>query len=248
MSNTKQVNSILRAADILRHISDGAERITDLTLQTGLSKSTVHRLLMSLKESGLVQQDPSSRRHYLGPLIHQLVSNPYVAHQSLIAASVGEMQRLVRESRETVTLSIPVGTERICLEEIESPESLKYTAGKGSMAPLYAGSAGKVLLAEMSESELQAALKAMRFIQLQENTPMDKVTLLEQINKVRERGYAQSISERIADCASISAKVSNYATPVALSILGPLTRFGPKMTELLDALRESADRISKDLL
>jgi len=248
MQRNKTVNSIMRAAEILRFISEGVERITDITSRTGLSKSTAHRLLMSLKESGLVHQDPSSRRHYLGPFIHQLVSNPFIAHQSLIAASLSEMRRLAMQSRETVTLSIPLATERICLEEIESPESLKYIAGKGSMAPLYAGSAGKMLLVEMGESQLQGLLKAMRFIPVQENTPKDKATLMEQINKARELGYATSVSERIADCASISVAIRNYVSPVSLSILGPAVRFVPKMTELIDELRESAMRISKTLL
>lgn len=247
MPDSNTVNSILRAAEIMRVLSEGAERIKDITARTGLSNSTVHRLLMSLKKAGFVGQDPATRTYHLGAFIHQLGSNPLVAHKSLIAASVGEMQRLATKSRETVTLSVPLTTERICLEEIESPESLKYTAGKASIAPLYAGAAGKVLLAAMNETQLQAVLQAMRFMSLQENTPVDKTTLVEQINKVRELGYATSLSERIADCASISAKVSNYVTPVALSVLGPESRFGPKMTALLDELKKSAEIISMNL-
>jgi DNA-binding IclR family transcriptional regulator len=208
---------------------------------------------MNLKESALVQQDPLSKHYFLGPLIYHLTSNPIVMHKFLIINSLAEMQHLMQISRETVTLSVPlgkdrIGTDRICLEEVESPESLKYKATKGSIAPLYAGAAGKVILAEMTDHQLQLIFETMSLNQVQKNSITNKKDLLEDIKQIKQCGYSTSIGERIADCAAISVPVKNYECPVALSILGPEHRFGPKMMGLLDALQKSASKISKYLI
>lgn len=252
MTQKKPENSILRCAEILRCISAGAERIVDISCRSNLSRSTVHRILMSLKDSALVQQDPMSRHYFLGPLIYHLTSNQIVMHKFLIINSLAEMQYLMQISRETVTLSVPLGkdrmiTDRICLEEVESPESLKYKAGKGSIAPLYAGAAGKVILAEMTDHQLQLIFETMRFNKVQKNSITNKEVLLKDIKQIKQCGYSTSIGERIAGCASISVPIKSYECPVALSILGPENRFGAKMMEFLDALQKSARTISKYL-
>jgi DNA-binding IclR family transcriptional regulator len=246
-------NSILRCAKILQCISNGAERIVDISCKSGLSVSTVHRILISLKKSTLVQQDPLSRHYFLGPLIYNLTSSQVVMHKLLILNSLNEMQRLMQITRETVTLSVPLGTDRmgtdrICLEEVESPEVLKYKAGKGSIAPLYSGAAGKVILAEMTDQQLQLIFQMMRFTPMQGKIKINWDALYEDVKRIKQCGYATSVGERIPDCASISVPIKNYVCPVALSILGPENRFGAVMIEFLDTLQKSAVKISKCLI
>ena len=253
MNQKKFDNSILRCAKILECISAGSERIVDISCRSGLSVSTVHRILLSLKESGLVRQDLMSKHYFLGPLTYHLTSNPIVMHRVLLMNSQAEMQHLMQISRETVTLSVPlsnnrIGTDRICLEEVESPEALKYNAGRGSIAPLYAGAAGKVILAEMTDQQLNLIFQAMRLTLAQKKTKMSAEVLWKDVRRIQQCGYATSIGERIPNCASISVPIKNYVCPVALSILGPENRFGDKMIGLLEVLKKSASRISKCLV
>jgi IclR family KDG regulon transcriptional repressor len=248
MSDSKSVNSILRGAEILRCVSEGIDRISDLSKSTRMSKSTVHRLLKSLTASGLARQNEATHRYYLGPLAHRLVSQPIIAHQNLIATAYNEMRQLMLVTRETVNLNIPIGTERMCLEEIESPENIKCVSGKGSIAPLYSGSAGKMLLAELNPAQLKIILKNVRFIGLQKNTITNQNDLLIELEKVKKQGYATSFSERIAGAASISIPIKNYICPVALSIMGTENRFQDKMMDFLQDLKASSARISRKLV
>lgn len=248
MPNPKSVNSILRGAEILRCLSEGIDRISDISKRTLMSKSTVHRLLKSLIASGFASQNEATHRYYLGPLVHHLVSQPIIAHQNLIASAYDEMRELMRLSRETVNLNIPIGTERMCLEEVESPENIKCVSGKGSIAPIYSGSAGKMLLTELDPEQREIIFKNVRFIALQKNTITNQGDLLQELEKVKKQGYATSFSERIAGAASISVPIKNYICPVALSIMGTENRFQEKMMDFLQELKESSTRISRKLV
>jgi IclR family acetate operon transcriptional repressor len=248
MVSPKVVQAILKGGEILRTLADGVERISDLSQEVGLSKSTTHRLLKSLEAASLVMQDPITRRYFVGPLMLELASRPLVAHQNLTVCAFDEMRSLRDFSRETVVLHIRVGLERICLEELPGLENIRYTAGKGFSAPIYTGSAGKVLLSELKENELELLLKNLQLRPIGPNTITDKKTLLKELDKVRKQGYATSFGERIQGSASISVPVRHYVCPVALSVLGPDNRFTMKtMMDVLKRMKESAERISEKL-
>ena len=66
MTGSKIVNSIIKGSRVLRHLANEVDRVSDLSKELQLSKSTVHRLLKSLEMSGMVMQDPLTRRYYLG--------------------------------------------------------------------------------------------------------------------------------------------------------------------------------------
>ena len=242
-------NSISKGIDILKSLSEGVDRVTDLASRLGLSKSTTHRLLKSLENTSIVMRDPITRRYYVGPLILDLASRPIISHQPLTVCAFEEMRRLRDLIQETVVLHIRIGLERVCLEELPSFQSLKYTAGKGFVAPVQTGSAGKVLLAEMSDPELQLLMANITFRKIAPNTITGREEMMQEIRKVRENGYAVSFGERAPGSASISVPVRGYLCPVALSVLGPESRFPiTAMMEYLKEMKRSASCISENLL
>ena len=249
MTSTKIVNSITRGANILRSLSDGIDRVSDLSSKLDLKKSTVHRFLKSLEMSGLVMEDPITRRYFLGPLILHLASRPIVSYQNLTLCAFEEMRHLRDLSRETVVLHVRIGLERICLEELPSFENIRYTAGKGFVAPIYTGSAGKILLSELEDKDLQVLLKNLHLDSIGPNTITDEKVLLKEIEKVREQGYATSFGERIVGSASIAVPIRDYVCPVSLSVLGPDNRFNLGiMMDLLETMKGCSRRISQKLI
>ena len=94
------VKSIRRAVDILNALSRNLRKISDIAPALNLSNSTVHRLLQSLKESGLVVQDPVHHEYYLGSLFGQLAFNPITTHQYLIYCAYQKMEYLRQFSGE----------------------------------------------------------------------------------------------------------------------------------------------------
>ena len=248
MRTVKTENSVTRGIDILKSLSEGTDRVTDLAKQHGLSKSTTHRLLKSLENTSIVRRDPITRRYYLGPLMLDLASRPIVSHQGLTISAFEEMRRLRDLTQETVVLHIRIGLERVCLEELPSFQALRYTAGKGFIAPVYTGSAGKILLSELNDTELSLLLRNIKYSKIGPNTITDQEVLTEEIRKARVQGYAVSFSERVPGSASISVAVKGYVCPVALSVLGPESRFDSSvMMGHLKEIKGSSDRISRKL-
>ena len=80
-----RVNSIKRAANILVCLLNETNSITDIAEACNLSKSTVHRLIKSLEESGFVSQDLFNHHYYLGHLFTTLSSSLQISHKQLVS-------------------------------------------------------------------------------------------------------------------------------------------------------------------
>lgn len=242
-------NSIIKGASALKYLAAGITRITDLAGKLELSKSSTHRLLKSLETTRLVVQDPLSRQYFLGSLVFELTSHPLQAHQHLILSALEEMRRLSEVSGETVGLYVRIGIERICLEEMPAQQAIRHSVGKGRVLPVYAGSAGKILLSELTDSDRDLLLENLVLRRVEKNTITQRGELLRQLEKVRRDGYAMSFSEAVQGGASISVPIKGYVCPVALAVLGPDNRFSRDvMIQLLEEVRMTADRISKRLM
>jgi DNA-binding IclR family transcriptional regulator len=248
MGESKIVNSVVRAALILQTLSRGKSRIGKISESVKLSKATTHRLLLTLAKVGFVVQDPLTQGYHLGPGLLQLFSDPILSHNSLTSCAFEEMTYLNNLTRETVLLDLRSGLQKVCIEKIDSPENLKYTNEKGFAAPIYVGGGGKVLLSELKDDELNYILKQTSFVPITSNTIIDPEKLRAEIKKVRKQGYATSFGERVPGSSCVSVPVKHYVAPVALSILGPASRFTPKrIMETIMELKQAADRIAKNL-
>ncbi len=240
--------TIVKEAALLEQLAGGPNTVTLLSSALGLSKATTHRLLKSLEKSRLAVQDPIDRRYFLGPLVFELASKPLAAHHTLTMCAAEHMTWLRNLSGETVALYIRLGRERLCVEEIESAEQIKFTAGKGCVFPLNVGSSGKALLSELQDSELRLLLDSLPWLAVGPHTILDRNVFAREVKKARLRGYATSIGERVVGGASICVPVPGYICPVAMSVMGPDNRLTRTvMMQLLPAIQERAAQIAKRL-
>lgn len=142
-----------------------------------------------------------------------------------------------------------VGLQRVCIEEVESRENIKYVNGRGFVAPLYTGAAGKILLSQLTDEKIDFLLEKMDLFAITNRTITDKDRLFFEIRKARKMGYATSFGERARGSSCISVPVRNYSVPVALSVLGPDNRFTmDRIRESLGEIKASAKRISASLI
>lgn len=225
MTQTAGPRLIERAIDILMALSDGPQGFAAVCQIVGLSKSTVHRILVGLSYCDFVVQNPTTGEYMLG-------SGNYRLTRSL-SANNGDIAPLIRsvlvelreQTTETVILHVRVGTRRVCIEEFESPQSLRYTAGIGTSAPLHVGSAGKVLTAWSEEAQIRR-LMPKELESLTDATIIDWSELLEELRTVRSQGWAESHGERVQGAFAVSAPIFDDRGGVvaALSILGPEAR------------------------
>jgi DNA-binding IclR family transcriptional regulator len=244
---TAAISSISRAATILSCISDGINSSSEISEYSKLSKSTVHRLLNALVEARLIIHDPVHHNYSMGELIAKLISRPQITHDYLIGCAHDEMKHLLNFAGETVNLSIMIGIKHTSLHVVPSKNDLRVVEEIREINSVHAGAAGKVLLSQLSDKELKIVMKNIKLEPITEYSTTDKDELLFQLKRIKQQGYSICANERIIGAMGISAPVSDYIMPVALSIVGPEVRMKPRSKELIEALLASASRISGNI-
>jgi DNA-binding IclR family transcriptional regulator len=151
-------------------------------------------------------------RFVLGPRLAELASA--AGEDRLLAAAGPVLAALRDQTGESAQLYRRQGDQRVCVAAAERPVGLRDSIPVGSALTMLAGSAAQVLLAWEEPDRLHRGLQGARFT----------ATAL---SAVRRRGWAQSISEREAGVASVSAPVRGPSGRVvaAVSISGPVERF-----------------------
>jgi IclR family acetate operon transcriptional repressor len=239
------VKSIDRAAIILHCISDGINTVSDIAAHCRLGKSTVHRLLNALREAGLVMRDPVNRDYLFGDLLSRLVTNPRMTHEYLVRAAAREMAFLADYTKEAVSLGVKSGINFIGLASLPSAHALRVVDDTNFHGDLYAGASGRVLLSQLGSAEVQRVAQFFQAEFAEGPNRFNEARFLEDIDRIREQGYAVSGGERVYGAMCIAAPVRYYHVPAALSILGPESRLTPHTREYLDLLLAAANRIGQ---
>ena len=148
-------------------------------------------------------------------------------------------------SGESTLIIVPSGIQRLVVKEVQSLETILFSWPDGNTVPIYVGSSGKVLLAQMTARERDLLLRAVDMVPRTPNTIDDPDILAKELKKIQQQGYATSFGESFSGGAGISVPVHNYVCPVALCISGPEFRFNPE--DYIEEMKKSAGRISDTL-
>jgi DNA-binding IclR family transcriptional regulator len=199
-----------KAAAVLNALEAGPATLASLVAATGLARPTAHRLAVALEHHRLLARDMQGR-FVLGPRLAEL--SAAAGEDRLLAAAGGVLAHLRDITGESAQLYRRQGDHRICVAAAERLSGLRDTVPVGSDLPMTAGSAAQVLLAWEEPERLHRGLQGARF---------EATTLA----AVRRRGWAQSVSEREAGVASVSAPVRGPSNRVvaAVSVSGPIDR------------------------
>jgi len=248
----KTVQSFDRAVAILdAFTADRTELgVSEIARITGLSRSTVHRLLVTLRRHELVQQLPNSSNYALGPHLLRLAQIAF-SNINLQSAARGTMIRLRDQCNETVGLHTRLGTAtRTVLDQVESSQPLRRTYTEVGMSiPIYQGAPGKILLA-FSPEELQEEILGG---QLEPATPRsitDPKKLRAELGRTRKNGYALSFEERVPGISTLAVPIFDHTGRVAaaLSVTGPSSRVNKaRLLEILPLAVDAASAASANL-
>ena len=174
-----------------------------------------------------------------------------VKNMDLTRAALPHMQKAAQNTGETITLSILFQTEILYIELIRSNHILNIDLFRGTRRPAYCTSAGKVLLAFLSDSELKIILNKIKFVAYTPYTVTSKQDLLRDLKTVRKKGFCLNNEETVLGLRSVAAPVKNAIGEViaAINTIVPTSRVSKH--ELSSAyaaeILETAERISNDL-
>jgi DNA-binding IclR family transcriptional regulator len=206
--------------------------VREVARLTGLSTSTSGRLLQEMKERGILRQHAETKTYSMGIRLLNW-SGVYLATLDIRAVAMPVMTDLQQMSRETISLYVLDGADRVCVERLESPQNVRIVARLGLRLPLYAGSAGKVILAFLPVARQEQILNTVSLQPFTRHTITDPAALLAELEKIVKQGYAFSHGEWIEDASGVAAPIFGPDRMVtgALTISGPTQRFTREMIE-----------------
>ena len=223
--------------------------VREVSRMTGLSSSVCGRLMGALMSLGILVQNKTTKGYAIGPK-PLLWAEIYSTNLDIRNVALPILSELLLKTQETISLYILDGDERLCVERMESAQNVRIVARIGRRLPLYAGSAGKVLLAFLPLHRQEEFFKKTVFKPFTDRTIIDKDKLHEEIILIRKQGYAFSDGEWVADAAGIAAPIFDHKSDIiaALTVSGPSNRFTPEMIKKhLGSILRSVERISIDM-
>ena len=159
MAEKSGVQSVERIFQLIEHL---AAHPTGVSLQrlaeeTGLAKSTVHRLLASLVGLGYVVQDEENGHYRLTLKMFEL-SSGIVDSMDIMGVAKAHLERLSQRTGEAVHLVIRDGRDIVYIYKTESGP-MRMSSRVGLRSPLYCTGVGKAILATLPGDELAASLR-----------------------------------------------------------------------------------------
>ena len=211
MGQQSGIGVVDKTVAILAAAAQGPAGLVELVERTGIPRATAHRLAVALEVHRLLVRD-SAGRFVPGPRLAELAS---AAGDPLLDRAV-EVLTWVRDTAgESAQLYRRDGRDRVCVASAERTAGLRTTVPLGARFAMTAGSGAQVLCAWDPPEALAALLATAEFTE-------------RSLAEVRRRGWAQSVGQREAGVASVSAPVFGRGRRVvaAVSISGPVERLG----------------------
>lgn len=218
--NLKSLVKVMRILGCFSTINRSLS-LTELCATTGYPRSTTHRLVSSMREVGLLDQERQRDRYRLGLKLFEL-GNIVLANMDLHREARRHVEALSQISGQVVHLALFDGRQAIVIHRASSSPEGGTPLTLIEAAPVHCTSVGKAILAfqpgEVIDGIIEAGLK--RFT---DNTITNGKKLRAELAQIRKRGYAIDDGEHQPGLRCIGAPIHDSSGRViaGVSISGP---------------------------
>ena len=221
------VQSVDRALLIIETLAEDDEgyRLTDLAVRTGLSPSTVHRLLTTLEKRRFVQFDRGESTWHIGAQSFAIGST-FVRRRNFVTQALPYLRKLRDQTRETANLAVVDDGAMVVLTRVESRELMRSVTKVGGRVPMVASGLGKALLATYSEQDVFAIIQRVGMPRLTSKSIVRAGELCKSLHDIRRQGYSVDDEEALIGLRCVSAVVyDDCSEPLAaISVSGKASR------------------------
>ena len=226
----------------------GPATLAQLARETGIAKSTLHRVCTMMSERGWVARDSRSGYIELGPRVAWLARGTPLS--PLTAGFHGVARRLVARHNETTCLTVLDGRDSVFIAKEETTHAVRLVTAVGNRLPAFAAASGRVMLAARPEDEIAALYEGCEL-----ETPTGRKLcglpeLLAILREARRRGYAENIDETALGLHCLAVPVGPPGRVVAaITLCVPSGRMSAarKREMLPDLLRAARDIVARPL-
>jgi DNA-binding IclR family transcriptional regulator len=240
---------LLKAADVLDVMAAARRPLghSEIARLTGLNKTTSHRILSTLLSRDFVEQG-ADQRYHIGIRLFEIGNalRPTLSWRERVLPII---RQLADDSEESVFLAVREGRRAVCLDRIEGKYASSLVWQLGGSLPLHIGAAPRVLLAELSDSELNDYLAG----DLEAMTPLsvvDPAAIRKDVESIRGNGGVVAIDDTQIGTLGFGAAVrdGDGRAIAAISISGlSLTVPADRAPALFELVKDAAARASAAL-
>ena len=244
------VKSADRVLDLFELLGRWGREMThsDIADALGIPRSSLTHLLRNLVARGYVAYSAETKGYRLGAAFSVLAQQGRA--DELIRHAEPILEEITAVTQESSALNRIKDMQAEVIATVMSPQRLVSHMRLGDLAPLYATSGGKVILAYLPEALQEEYLKSVRFEPITPNTMTSLEELRRQIVTVRREGVAYSFEEYTPGIVGMAAPILlETGYPVgSLNVAIPSVRYSSKTRDLaIEVLEGAARKLSQQV-
>ena len=245
---TKSVPAVDRVFTILERLAASKRGLSaaELVEQTGMPRSSVHCLTLTLERRGYLYRNAKTRRYLLGLKLFSL-ANYANGGMELRDRAAPELNQLMQQTRLTVHLALLENEEAVLVAKVDSPGIIRLATWAGKRMEFHCTSIGKAIAAHLPEETVLRIVRTRGMTRHNENTILCERRLREELRDVRRLGYAVDDEEEEIGLRCIGVPVFDQEGNVvaAISIAGPTSQIhADNRATYVRKVRNTASRIS----
>lgn len=223
--------------------------ITEISKRMNLHKSTIHSLLKTLQTHHYIKQSADNGKYSLGL---KLFERGYyvVGNMDLRTNARKYLEQLSDQTGYTVHLVILDGQEGVYIDKVEGTGVTVLYSKIGRRVPIHTSAVGKSLLAFKEDDEIEHILTNYQFIKRTEKTIVTKEAFWNEIQNVRNKGYAIDDEENEPGIFCLAVPIKDHTEKVIAAISMSIS-VAKATDEIVNKyktlLRETAEQISVSL-
>lgn len=240
------VRSFARGLQVIEAMGRGADlhTVASVAAGTGLPRTVVRRILMTLVELGFIASDGKNFR--LTPKILNLGMS-YLTSLPFWGLAQSVLEELCAEVKESAALSVFEGRDVLFLLRVPSRKVSSLRVGVGTRLPAFATSSGRVLLAGLSEQALEDHLSALSIRRFTPRTPASVDQVRQAVKAAGGQGCAWADAELDPAICGLAVPVrdadGNVIAALNVNLLSGETTQAKAMRQYLKPLRAAAEQL-----
>jgi IclR family acetate operon transcriptional repressor len=247
------VPAVQRAIQVLEILATTAEgfSLADLSKRLDVPKSTLFRILTTLKHNSLVNHDEQRRKFTLGLKLLDW-GNVALSRIDLKTVAHPHLVRMARETKQSYYLAILDHYEVILIDRVDTPEIWTMVARLGQRSPVHATASGQILISDLRPEVLEKIIKRSGLKKYTVRTITSLRKLKQRLVKVKECGYSVADAEYKPDLCALAVPIFDHHSRVAAALMMALphamTAKNKKMLDgMIEMLKQEAARISHEI-
>jgi DNA-binding IclR family transcriptional regulator len=245
---------VQRVAALLRGVSArnriGA-RLIDLCTEVAIERPTAHRILQGLVSEGLIRQDESTKRYFLGSAIYEmgLAASPRTNIRDLCHP---HLQQIAQATGDTVSLTARAGFDGVCIDRAEGAFPIKvFVLEVGKRRPLNVGGGALAIMSFLDDNEIERIFKVNAERCRDKYPNYSEANARKTIARARTRGFVISDVIELPGVRSIAVPLrdKNNVPIAGISVSTLTTRMDKARSDLaLSEITKAIEQIQQHLL